>query len=165
MAEEAEAHRGDCCGGGCGGSCSGDREGQREDGSPSERGWRWLDSTVALQRDYFGFDWEAIGRTTRNVAASLKDNSFAIAVELAEASVEYSWKHWATDEPFVNRERVIEELVDVGHFLANMLVALDVTDAEWEEHYQRKQEKNRRRMRSGTYSARKGGLGEGSEAE
>lgn len=127
--------------------------------------WRWLESTVDLQRDYFRFDWEKIGRTPDQVAASLKDNTFAISVELAEAAVEYSWKHWATDEPFVNRERVLEELVDVGHFLANMLVAMGVTDAEWEAAYQAKQEKNRSRMRSGTYSAKKGGLGDGSEVE
>lgn len=127
--------------------------------------WRWLESTRELQRDYFNFDWEKLGRTPENVSASLKDNSFAISVELAEASIEYSWKHWAKDTPFVNRERVIKELVDVGHFLGNMLVALDVSDDEWEAAYQEKQEKNRRRMRSGTYSAKKGGLGDGSENE
>ena len=79
-------------------------------------------------------------------------------------SVEYSWKHWATDAPFVERQRVLEEAVDAGHFLANILVAIGVTDEEWEEAYQAKQERNRERMRSKTYSARKGGLGEGSDA-
>ena len=128
-------------------------------------GWRWLGSTVELQRDYFGFDWEKVGRNTAAVAASLKDNSFAIVVELAETSVEFSWKHWAKDDPFVNRDRVLEELVDVGHFLANMLVAIGVTDAEWAVAYQDKQEKNRRRMSSGAYSAKKGRLGEGSDVE
>lgn len=132
---------------------------------PLWQDWRWLDSTVSLQRDYFRFDWETLGRTPELVAASLKDNSFAILVELAEGSVEYSWKHWARDEPFVNRERVLAELVDVGHFVANMLVALDVNDDEWQAAYMEKQEKNRRRMRSGTYSAKKGELGEGSDVE
>ena len=131
----------------------------------AEESWRWLESTVALQRDYFNYDWETIGRDPETVAASLKDNSFAILVELAEASVEYSWKHWAKDEPFVVRERVLSELVDVGHFLANMLVAVGVSDEEWEAAYQAKQEKNRRRMTTGSYSARKGGLGDGSEIE
>lgn len=127
--------------------------------------WRWLGSTEILQRESFGFDWEKIGRTPANVAASLKDNTFAAHVELSEASVEYSWKHWAVDESFVNHDRVLGELVDVGHFVANMLLALGVTDEEWEAAYRAKQDKNRRRMATGTYSAKKGGLGEGSEVE
>lgn len=53
----------------------------------------------------------------------------------------------------------------MAHFVANMLVAIGVDDEEWAATYQAKQEKNRRRMASGTYTARKGGLGEGSEAE
>lgn len=126
--------------------------------------WKWLESTSDLQRDYFNFDWDhTLPRTAENVAASLKDNSYAIMVELAEASVEFSWKHWATDPPFVSRDRVVAELVDVGHFLANMLIALDVTDEEWERLYQTKQEINRERMRSKNYSAKKGGLGDGSD--
>lgn len=127
--------------------------------------WRWLESTDELQRESFGFDWDVLGRTPAKVAASLKDNIFALMVELAEASVEFSWKHWATDEPFVDRDRALAEFVDAGHFLANCLHALGVSDAEWEEAYRAKQDKNRRRMASGTYSARKGGLGEGSEVE
>lgn len=127
--------------------------------------WRWLASTDVLQRESFGFDWELIGRTPANVAASLKDNIFAAMIELAEASVEFSWKHWAKDEPFYDRERVLAEFVDVAHFLANGLHAMDVTDEEWEAAYKAKQDKNRRRMATGTYSARKGGLGEGSDAE
>lgn len=123
--------------------------------------WRWLESTVTLQRDFFG---QGIGdRSVDEIAASIKDNTFAMIIELAEASVEYSWKHWATDDPFVNRERVLKECVDAGHFLANILVAMGVTDGEWEAAYQAKQEINRERMRSKTYSAVKGGLGDGSD--
>jgi hypothetical protein len=44
--------------------------------------------------------------------------------------------------------------VDVGHFLANCLVALDVSDDEWEQAYRAKQDENRRRQRDG-YSAKK----------
>ena len=70
-------------------------------------------------------------------------------------SREFSWKYWATDDPFVNREEVIEELVDVNHFVANMLVAVGVTDDEWEAAYRGKQQVNRERQASGTYQARK----------
>ena len=160
MAEEATATRSDCCSGSCGGGGSCDLEGECQDCSP--RGWRWLASTEALQREAFGLTPpdDAAG-----VAATLKDNLLAATIELAETSVEFSWKYWAVDAPFFNRERIVEELVDVNHFVANMLVAMRVTDEEWEAAYQAKQEKNRRRMASGEYSARKGGLGEGSEVE
>lgn len=123
--------------------------------------WRWLESTVELQRDYFN---QPVGdRPIEDQAASLKDNAFALIVELAEMAVEYKWKHWSVDAPYVNRDRVLKEAVDVGHFLANMLVAIGVTDDEWEQAYQAKQQINRERMASGQYSDRKGGLGDGSD--
>jgi len=41
--------------------------------------------------------------------------------------------------------------VDVGHFLANCLTAIEVTDDEWEAAYQAKQRVNRERKKSGYY--------------
>ena len=79
----------------------------------------------------------------------------AALVELAgEVPREFAWKFWAHDEPFINREKLLDELVDVGHFLANMLDAIGVTDAEWEAAYQAKQAENRRRQKDG-YAVRK----------
>lgn len=98
-----------------------------------------------------------------DIAAYLSWNTKAAMVELAEVSIEYSWKPWAVDQPFVNRERVMEECVDVLHFVGNMLTALGVTDEELEVYYKAKQEQNRQRKASGTYSAKKGGLGDGSD--
>lgn len=77
-------------------------------------------------------------------------------LELAEVAREFSWKHWATDT-YVNRQRIIDEVVDVHHFTGGMLVALGVTDDEYEQAYRRKQDENRARMASGTYTARKDG--------
>lgn len=68
---------------------------------------------------------------------------------MGEVPREFSWKGWAHDEPFVNREALLGELVDVGHFLANCLVAIGVTDREWEAAYKAKQETNRQRQRDG----------------
>ena len=64
---------------------------------------------------------------------------------------EVGWKPWATPRGWVNRDAAVGELVDVAHFLANLLCALDVSDSEWEYLYRAKQEVNRQRMRSGTY--------------
>ena len=127
--------------------------------------WRWLESTRELQSQTYGYDFDALRADPKALAQHIFWNNFAAFVELAELSVEYSWKPWAVDEPFVNRERILAEAVDVGHFTANVLVAIGVTDDEYEAAYKAKQEKNRRRQASGSYSAKKGGLGEGSEAE
>lgn len=75
-------------------------------------------------------------------------------MELAEASREFSWKSWARDMPFNNRERILPELVDVAHFVANMLTAMGVDDEEWESAYREKQQINRQRQLDG-YTARK----------
>jgi hypothetical protein len=109
--------------------------------------------TVALVRD----------RVLAKATDFLDWNVTAAIQELAEVREEFSWKPWATDEPFVNRDRVRDEVVDVMHFLGNILVAIGVTDEELAEAYQAKQEKNRLRKESGSYSARKGGIAEGSD--
>jgi len=130
-------------------------EGNAEGG---ERRWRWLESTEALQREAFRSPVDAIRADDALVAQSLKENVLAAVIELGEVTREFSWKPWAHDGPFVNRERVIEELVDVAHFIGNMLVNLDAGDDEWEREYQQKQRTNRRRQIVG-YSARKGDRG------
>lgn len=130
--------------------------------------WRWLESTESLQREAFGVDVSQLAGKTVEVDALkyyLTWNALAAMVEIAEMTVEFAWKPWAVDEMFVNAERVTDEAVDVNHFLANILRAAGVDDDQYEARYQAKQDKNRHRMATGTYSARKGALGEGSEAE
>lgn len=132
-----------------------------------ENSWRWLASTKELQENTYGYKFESehIDHHPRLLAEYIEWNVFAAYQELAELSVEFSWKPWATDAAFVNRARVRDEAIDVLHFVGNILTAIGVTDEELAIHYQQKQEKNRRRAASGKYSAKKGGLGEGSEVE
>jgi hypothetical protein len=131
--------------------------------------WQWLASTKTLQEQTYGYYWQGwdleAPKAKAMQAKYIQWNVFAAYQELAEMAVEFSWKPWATDSPYVNRDRIRDEAIDVLHFLGNILVCLGVTDAELAEHYQLKQNKNRRRAASGTYSAHKGGLGEGSDAE
>jgi len=129
----------------------------------SEEEWRWLRSTLTLQTEVFGYTLPVQDPTA--LSAYLSWNLLAAYQELGEIGVEFSWKPWAVDEPFAARERIRDEIVDVMHFLGNMLVAMGVSDEELEEAYQTKQAKNKRRKESGAYSARKGGLGDGSENE
>lgn len=141
--------------------------------------WRWLESTHELQRKTYGYPIEDFadlavhggggGKCDGNsqeigdLCKYVDWNQVAAVQEMAELREEFSWKPWATDPPFVNRERIIKESVDVLHFIGNILVGLGVTDEELWDHYQKKQEINRQRAASGTYSAIKGGLAQGSD--
>lgn len=118
----------------------------------SQRRWRWLESTRRLQQEAYG---RSQPDSVAGQALALKENLLAALVELAgEVPREFAWKFWAHDEPFINRQKLLDELVDVGHFLANMLDAIGVTDDEWEAAYQAKQQKNRQRQLDG-YTVRK----------
>ena len=146
MAEETTSTRSACCGGDCGGGGNCDFEGECKDCSPSERGWRWLESTVALQREAYGFEWHG-DESAGEIASSLKDNLLAAMVELSgEVPREFHWKYWSHTEPFVNRVTLLYELVDVLHFIANMLIAIGVDDEELEIAYKAKQKINRQRQ-------------------
>lgn len=137
----------------------------------SQSDWQWLKSTEELQTRIYAYDLEwfaeglrlGIPSVVKELAHYIDWNITAAVQELAEARVEFSWKPWAIDDPFVNRERLVNELVDVNHFIGNVLTAMGVTDEEYAAAYQVKQQKNRARAASGTYSAIKGELGEGSD--
>jgi dimeric dUTPase (all-alpha-NTP-PPase superfamily) len=126
--------------------------------------WKWLESTYKLQSQTYHYDLEGMVDAVKDGAVDAVDadyfdwNATAAVQELAELREEFSWKPWATDMPFINRDRIRDEAVDVLHFVGNMMVALGVTDKEFWEAYEQKQELNRQRKASGTYSAKKGGL-------
>lgn len=127
--------------------------------------WRWLESTRRLQTETYGYDLVLLASSPEEFCKYASWNLLALYQEAGELGVEFAWKPWAVDEPFFNRERILEEMVDIGHFAGNLLVAMGVTDEEYVNAYRAKQFKNQRRAASGTYSARKGSLGEGSETE
>lgn len=119
--------------------------------------WNWLGSTRALQREAFGHNWDEIVALGDDAYAvelgrSIRSNVTALQAELGEFLQELGpqWKDWTSGPPPVlmheTRRRAVSELVDVGHFLANLLVALRVTDDEWESVYRSKQQRNRDRQ-------------------
>ena len=132
--------------------------------------WRWLASTTELQESTYKYDYDLMRKAhihergqVSMLTRYLDWNQTAAIQELAEIREEFSWKPWARDIAFYNRDRIRDEIIDAMHFLGNMLTAIGVTDAELWEAYRRKQEINRQRAASGTYSAKKGGLAEGSD--
>ncbi len=115
--------------------------------------WRWLESTCRLQQEVYGVDYGSI--SGEKLADHMLMNAFALADELHEAMAECQWKDWAANRGQVNRDLMLGELIDLAHFLANMVTALDVTDEEWERRYQEKQQRNRdRQARPSGYTSR-----------
>ena len=125
--------------------------------------WKWLESTKELQEGVYQYDYEKLRRIEAALTRYLDWNLTAAVQECAEIREEFSWKPWARDASFHNRNRIRDEVIDVMHFLGNIMTAIGVTDGELEDAYQYKQDINRQRAASGTYSARKGGLSEGSD--
>jgi dUTPase len=117
--------------------------------------WRWLASTRKLQVTAFGEDFTRMEEDGDYRADYALMNAYALVDEVSEAMAEIAWKPWAKDRGTVNRDAMVGELIDVAHFLANLLTMLRVTDLEWEEKYQEKQERNRQRQKTaGGYDTR-----------
>lgn len=110
-------------------------------------------STRALQQEYFNRSFPI--QDPDELADYVTEQHSAAVIELSEFMQEVGWKPWATPRGWVNRRQAVGELIDVAHFLANLLCALEVTDNEWEELYRLKQEVNRQRQRDG-YDGRTG---------
>lgn len=108
--------------------------------------WQWLESTRDLQRVAFDLDPDRDRENIAGQAIRVKDNVLAAVVELVEMLNEVKWKYWSHEDPWVRRERVLKEAVDVGHFIANALVAIGVTDEEYWKAYQDKQLENIQRQ-------------------
>lgn len=100
----------------------------------------------AMQRRY-GYDLVALTPAER--VTYLKDNNQAAIAELVEALQEISWKPWATGEPWINREALVRELVDVLCFLVNQFLALGATPSTVDRFHAAKVEVNERRRLDG----------------
>lgn len=108
----------------------------------------WLEDTRELQADSFGVDPSELEGD--EFAEYVRNNVLAAQVELGEFIQELPWKPWKSfngrpvaDAP---RDRAVEELADVLHFIANLFVALRVSGRELTRVYQAKQQVNRDRM-------------------
>lgn len=114
--------------------------------------WQWLASTRQLQQSHYGLNYDKLMGDA--LADYFMTQHTALTCELTEFMDEVNWKPWMKDRrgDVPDRNAAIGELVDAAHFLANLLCALNVTDEEWEELYQKKQERNRRRQESGSYT-------------
>jgi hypothetical protein len=116
--------------------------------------WQWLASTRDLQMRVYHFNVD--GMIGDELADYIMWNVTALTAELYEFLQEVQWKDWAIDRGRVSRDAAIGELVDVGHFLGNLLIVLGVSDDEWMTKYREKQERNaQRQLQSEGYSGMK----------
>jgi dUTPase len=61
--------------------------------------------------------------------AYIKENVLAAFSELNEVLNEIGWKSWASSK-HINSEAYVKEIIDLWHFMMNMLLALGVSPAE-----------------------------------
>lgn len=119
----------------------------------------WLGTTKDMQAQVYGRDLENMSEEEKRQYITVM---FRAAIcELVEASDETDWKPWTTRDDDAravpNPAIFCSEIVDAQMFLANMLVAAGVTDAEYETIYRAKWEKNvARQQRAGGYHSRRG---------
>lgn len=112
----------------------------------------WLTAQLTLQRDVYGTDPRALQDEER--ARYLTWNAYALIDELSELMDEVQWKPWAQNMGMIiSRERAVGEAVDMLHFMANILLTLDVTGEELAERYRAKQQVNGERQERGYLGA------------
>lgn len=107
----------------------------------------WLYDTRELQVEAFGVNPGLL--EGGEFAEYIRWNTLAAQVELSEFVQELEWKPWrdGNGRPSPEaRERAVEELVDVLHFIANLLVANRVSGHELTRAYRAKQQVNRERQ-------------------
>lgn len=110
----------------------------------------WLEQTAELQRSAYGSDPDDF--PFEKWITYVREQTLAAFVELGEFIQNLNWKPWGKKKEFpddFDRIEAVEEIVDVLHFVANVLYALGVSDDELNEAYGKKMQVNRDRMAAG----------------
>ena len=111
---------------------------------------RMLQLQEQLQVDTYGFNFQRM--LPNNRVQYIKDMQQAAIMELGEALNEVDWKTWVPTSR-INRDAYVGELVDVLHFIMNMLLALGDTPEDLAQEiftrYCLKNHINERRQREG----------------
>jgi len=106
-----------------------------------------------LQREAYHRDITNLSQSAR--VAFIKNMVLAATDELHEALNEVSWKPWASGDPTINDDAFFAELVDLWHFVMNLLLVAHPgwtpaqVATELSARYQLKNRKNLQRQRDG----------------
>lgn len=82
---------------------------------------RMIRMQYVLQTETFGIELDEMNVQER--VDYIKENVLAMTDELHELLAETSWKPWAKSV-FLNEEKAFSELVDVWHFMMNIMLAI-----------------------------------------
>lgn len=107
----------------------------------------WLSVMAELQEVAYGSYYDDFDAQTK--ADSMMMNLLAAHSEVTEMGDEMGWKPWVAKRGWINRASVINEAVDVMHFLANLLKHANCTGEELSTAYRRKMLKNLDRQLEG----------------
>lgn len=111
----------------------------------------WLDEHKRLQAEAYGKDHSAVP-TFDEWIENVRQQALAAFIELGEAIQELDWKPWAKEPGWPSeaaKYKTLEEIVDLLHFVANILLALGFDAQDLGEAYERKMQVNRDRMARG----------------
>lgn len=105
----------------------------------------WLEVSKTLQHLKYGTKPEELEE--KAYAEYMRLNFTAAIVEFGEFMQTRKWKPYKLEERSdTERDDAIEEIVDVLHHIANILVLERVTDEELSDAYMKKVQKNMARM-------------------
>jgi len=110
----------------------------------------WLNETARLQKSAFGIDFDELRSDPEALADYFHLNITGAFTEVAEVAELIRWKPWTNKRGIrPNPVHIAMEVVDVMHFLANILVAADAPASLLEYEYRRKIEENEKRQAEG----------------
>ena len=105
-----------------------------------------LESIFELQKGLA--DMMDLDRYPKDVEGKISVLCTAIMHEAVELQRTTNWKWWKTPTAF-NEVEAKEELIDIWHFLIQASIELDLSPEDILKEYQRKNEINRQREKSG----------------
>ena len=105
-----------------------------------------LESIFALQKGLS--DMMNLDRYPKDVEGKISALCTAIMHEAVELQRTTNWKWWKTPTAF-NEVEAKEELIDIWHFLIQASIELNLSPEDILKEYQRKNEINRQREKSG----------------
>lgn len=113
----------------------------------------WLETHREFQESTYGTRFDDFKTDYAARSTFVLWNRMALLHELVEAGDETPWKPWSSRDPKEmwdqNRDRYLAELVDIKFFLANLALAVDATDEEFDQLYAAKTTVNVKRQQTG----------------
>ena len=105
-----------------------------------------LDSIFALQKGLT--DMMNLDRYPKDIEGKVAALCTAIIHEAVELQRTTNWKWWKKPVSF-NKDEAKEELIDIWHFVVQASLELGLTPEDILDEYERKNEINRKRQKSG----------------